>query len=246
MNKKLVIVILFFISLSYGIELDFYSGNMETKNSNTNYTGLIFTNSSEDETLTYKIGLKKLSDYQTQTETFLSINQEIDLEKNLELVMLNIDDEIYGGNIYMGILHIHSYTDYKIGVEFSDFQKDKAYQTEFMINQFVGNSPFYLKPALFFIQTSNNYFYKTAEITIGYIYKTRNMELSSFIGKNQYLVDSNNYSICNFGFVHKNEIKFRYLEQWTKRVATIFNYKYYKLKNNDYLRMVDLSLQYKF
>jgi len=246
LNKKLVIVLLFLVSLSCGGELNFYSGNMETKNSDTNYNGLIFENSSEDETLVYKLGFKKLSKDQTQTETFFSINQEIDLEKNLELVMLNIDDNIYGGNIYMGMLQIHSYTDYKIGVEFSKFKKDKAYQTEFMVNQFIGNSPFYLKPTLFFIQTSNEDFYKTAEITIGYIYKTRNIELSSFTGKNQYLVDSENYSSCNFGFIHKSEIKFRYLEQWTKRVATILNYKYFRLENDDYLRMVDLSLQYKF
>ena len=69
MNKKLVIVLLFLVSLSCGGELNFYSGNMETKNSDTNYNGLIFENSSEDETLVYKLGFKKLSNHLEKSAT---------------------------------------------------------------------------------------------------------------------------------------------------------------------------------
>lgn len=245
-------ILLFGLVLSSNLfakEVTLYVGDINKNSSKGIYEGFLFKGSSEDETINYKIGLKNINFYDydySQFETFFSMRRELDLEKSLELALINIDNEEYGGQIYMSILHINSYKDYKVGLYFSNYQDVKVYQTNLSSKTFLSSSPFYINPQLFLIKTSKNNFYKAFEFKIGYIQKTRDISITPLIGKTQYLVKDNNYYSCNLGLKSNYGFKAEYLEQFTKRILSKIEYTHYSLDNDERLNLINFSLTYKF
>jgi hypothetical protein len=248
LTKYIFILALLFSNL-FSKQITFYAGDINKNNSEGIYEGILFTDSSEDEIITYKLGLKKINFYDydyAQSETFISIKRELDLEKSLEIAMINIDNDEYGGEIYMSILHINSFSDYKAGLYFSNYKNVKVYQANVSLKSFISTSPFYIRPQLFFIKTSEQNFYKALEFKVGYIKKTRNLSIAPLIGKIQYLVKDNNYYSCNLGLRIKYGLKIEYLEQISKRFLTKLEYTYHHLGNDENLHLISTSLTYRY
>ena len=245
---KYLLILAFVVSSLYSKDITFYSGHIDKDGSEGLYEGFLFKNQSEDETMTYKLGLKGVNFYgenYTQTETFISIDQELDLEKSLEFGMMNIDNDNYGGQVYMSILHIHSYKDYEAGLYFSNYVNVKAYQADFSMKSFVSaTSSFYIQPKVFLVETSEKDFYKTLEFKLGYTHETRDISIAPLIGKNQYLM-KDNYS-CNLGLITKYGLKVDYVEQINERFLTKFEYTYHHLEKDENLNVICLSLSYKY
>lgn len=242
---KKIVLLLSSIFL-WGNELSVYLGNLEIDNKFGNYSGFLFKSNSEDETIGYKIGLKKIyikkNDF-TQTENYFSVKQELELDTHLEFGFQNIVNRMNDGNIYMLNYYINNETDYEIGIDYSDYDLLSIEQITIRMNRFIPDSSFYITPAYYGINVENDRFYNSLEFKIGYMYQKLDVSMLGLIGKTRYLVNNEYYS-CNLGYelngIYQTEVNYQI------NVNYIVNFKatYYDIK--DKLKVVNIALKYRY
>jgi len=246
MKKYIFLIMAVFL---FADEIQIYGGKIKLSNDNGIYKGVNYKSHSEDETIIYKIGLKKVNIFKMdikQTENFFSIKKETDLDKHLEFVFQDIHNDVNNGNIYILNWYKTNKVDYKIAGSFSNYDKEKVYQISLQLNSFIYDTPFYIVPTYYSIFTKNNKNnYNSLSIKLGYIKGKNDVFLSFLGGKNKYLVTDDKYYSCNFGYITKYAYKFSYSYQLNLNYIVKLSYYNYKLVDND-LKAYNLAISYRY
>jgi len=240
------------------IETRLYNGYVRIDKDNGSYHGLLLKNQSEDETLSFELGFKKVTigdmNY-SQNETFISLESELSLDSKLKFSYLNIDEEIYGGNLYsLGYLKdLDSGMDFGVTIGLLDYKKNKVYQIDTFIKSFFNESPFYYKTKYTFNvvdDVDKKRYYNSLDIELGFIYSKYQGMVSSFIGEKRYTMQDEDCFSWNIGNRHKRG--FRSSLTYQMRVDTFVkvDYLYSKMERIDDitsdLNVLNLVISHKF
>jgi len=249
MKYKLFILLILFSSL-LADEIQLYGGKLEVGSNKGVYEGGIYISKSEDETIQYKLGLKKVnlnddSDFK-QTETFISIKREIDLDKYFEFAFQGISNDVNNGNIYIFNWYKNDKIDYKIGGSFSNYNTDKIYQFNVLMNSFIKDSSFYIEPTYYLIDVIDDKIYNALNLKLGYIKGKSDIYFSFLGGKNRYLVIDDSYYSCDFGYTTKYNYKFSYAYQFNVNFLLKTSFYFYKFENVGNMKVYNIALSYKY
>jgi len=245
--KKLFFFI--FILLLKADEFQFYNGHLKIDNKDGIYNGINYQSGSEDETLLFKVGLKKINLYEDnfiQDETFISLKREIDLDEHIEIACQNIMNNNNKGTIYKFNWYKDDKIDYKVGGAFSHYQSDKVYQFDLSLNKFLGDSAFYLNPTYYSIDVLKDKLYNSLKLKLGYLEGRNDAYISFLLGDNRFLVLDDKYYSCNFGYTTEYNYKVSYAYQMNLHLIIKCSYYYYKLKEIDDIKAYNIALSYKY
>jgi len=84
MKKYIFLIMAVFL---FADEIQIYGGKISLSSKKGVYEGVIYKSKSEDETLNFTLGLRKVNFFEMdikQTENFFSVKKETDLDKHLE------------------------------------------------------------------------------------------------------------------------------------------------------------------
>jgi len=244
---KKLLGLLFLVVTIYGSEVILYNGVGKVDNDNLFYYGFLYKSSSEDETLSYQIGLKRIKIPKTdfiQDETFITIKKETDLDRHLEFGYQTIRNDIDNGDIYMINYYLTDKIDYQIGFDFSNYDLTQAYQLTLKTERFLNNSPIYINPAYYGIYIKDDKIYNSVELKVGYIYSKFDTSFSAILGKTKYLVQDNDYYSCNLGNNLKGIYKMEFNYQINPNYIVNIKGTYY---NTDIdMKVLNLALKYRY
>lgn len=241
------LIFLFLVVNIFASEFDYYHGRINFGDKGGHYNGIIYKDSSEDETIYYQIGLKRvlLANIQ-QNETFFKIKKETDLDKHIEVGIHQISNNINRGNIYMLGYLIDDKINYSYFATFSEYEKTNVYQLKGSLNSFIGDSPFYINPKVYLIKVLNDKNYATLDMKVGYMEGKNEFSISNMIGKNRYLFQEDEYYGCNLGYTTKYSFKIDYIRQLNLNYALNFSLKKYYLENTNNISVYNLTISYKY
>jgi len=245
MKKFIFLIIAVFL---FADELQIYGGQISLSDKRGEYEGVIYQSESEDETLSFKLGLRKVNLFEMdikQTENFFSIKKETALDKYLEFVFQDIHNNINNANIYILNWYKNGKIDYKIGGSFSNYDKSQVYQLTFQLNSFIKDTSFYIIPSYYSIFIKDNINYNALSMKLGYIQGKSDLYFSILGGKNRFLVTDDKYYSCNFGYITKYAYKFSYSYQIDLNIIIKLSFYNYILEA-DTLRAYNLALSYRY
>jgi len=256
---KSVLLLLFSVyALASSFETRYYSGYVEVGENSGYYSGFIFKDGSEDETLSFEFGLKHVDisemDYK-QNETFISLENEITYDSKLRFSYLNIDEETYGGNLYA-----LSYTNESDnGLELSgggailDYKLHEAYQAEVSAKNFFEDSPFYYRTQYMMTlvkDTNEDKYYNALDLELGFIYSKYKGMVSTFLGEKRYAIQDQDCFSWNMGNLHKNGFRASFVYQITVKTLLKTDFLHNEMedinnKTND-LNVINFALAHRF
>lgn len=241
------LILLFLTVHLFASEIDYYHGRVNFGNKDGHFNGIIYKDSSEDETIYYKIGYRRvlLANFK-QDETFFKIKKETDLDKHIEVGIHQIVNNINRGNIYMLGYLIDDKINYHYLATFSEYETTNVYQLKGEMNSFLGESPFYINPKLYLIKVLNDKNYASLDLKLGYIQGKNEFSISNMIGENRYLFQEDEYYSCNLGYITKYLFKADYIRQLNLNYALELSIRKYHLKNENDLSVYNLMINYKY
>jgi len=246
--RFLFILLYFLISLTDAKELVLYNGRVKISSNGGYYYGFLYKGNSEDETLKFKVGLKKINIYDSdfvQDENFLTVNKELDIGKNLEFGLQTIKNDLNNGYIYILNYYSKDEVDYKVGLDFSNYAEDRAYQFSLNRNSFIGDMPIYFSPSYYAVFVENDRIYNSLDLKFGYIYGKFDTSLAVMFGKTRYLVQEDEYYSCNLGKKIENWYKWEFNYQITPHYIVNGKFSLFSLEQFD-IKVFNLGLKYSF
>jgi len=240
------------------IETRLYNGYVRIDNDNGSYHGLLLKNQSEDETLSFELGFKKVTigdmDY-SQNETFISLETELSLDSKLKFSYLNIDEDIYGGNLYLlsYLKDLDNGVDIGATIGVLDYKMHTVYQTDAYIKSFFNDSPFYYQAKYIFNTVDDvdkKRYYNSLDVELGFIYSKYQGMVSSFIGEKRYAMQDEDCFSWNIGNLHKRGFRSSFTYQMRVDTFVKVDYLYSKMERIDNitsdLNVLNLVISHKF
>ena len=221
--KYLFLLIISVTLFASSVETKLYSGYVEIGKDNGHYYGAIIKNKSEDETLSFEIGMKSVQirdmNY-SQSETYIALEREISYDSKIKFSYLNIDEDTYGGNLYAlsFINSLENGMELNVGGGFLNYKLDDVYQFDFSIKDFLGDSPFYYRAKYNINQiadTDKTRYYNSLDTEVGFIYAKYQGYISTFFGKKRYALQDEDCFSWNIGNLHEKGFRTSFMYQIT-------------------------------
>ena len=240
------------------IETRLYNGYVKIDHDDGMYYGVLLKNQSEDETLSFELGFKKVTiddmDY-SQNETFISLESELSIDSKLKFSYLNIDEEVYGGNLYAlsYLRNLDSGMDVGATIGVLDYKINKVYQIDTFIKSFFSESPFYYKAKYIFNSVDDidkKKYYNSLDVELGFIYSKYQGMISSFIGEKRYAMQDEDCFSWNIGNLHKRGFRSSFAYQMRLDTLVKLDYLYSKMERIDNitsdLNVLNIVISHKF
>lgn len=254
---KFFLISIFSSLLLFSSEVDMklYSGHIDMASKYGYYNGALIRSYSEDETIKFEFGLKdvQIKDMKySQNETYISVENELNLQTIFKFSYLNINEKQNGGNLYMFGLNNELDSGLEIDTEFGylNYNLNKVYQTQLSMKNFLYNSNFYYDSMyiLNIVDDIDRYkYYHSLNLELGFIYKKYQLLLSSYLGKKRYTMDTSKYFSFNFGNTYTDNFNASFIYQFRRDTLISLDYLYSKIYNtNSSLKVLNLAVVIKF